>query len=65
MPDLIAELEARKTYLKVSEFARLVDVCSRVVYKLIEQHRLPALRIGTTVRICPRAAAQWLRERTA
>jgi excisionase family DNA binding protein len=63
--DLIAELDSRKSYLKVSEFARMLSVSARQVYKLVEQHRLPALKIGTTVRLCPRAAAAWLRERTA
>lgn len=64
MPDLIAELETRKTYLKVSEFAGILDVTPRLVYKAIDQHKLPALKVGTAVRICPRAAAQWMRERT-
>lgn len=63
--DLIAELETRKSYLKVSEFAKMLSFSVSQIYALIEQGRLPALRIGPTIRLCPRETAKWMRGRTA
>lgn len=62
--DLIAELESRKSYLKVSELARLLSFSPSQVYALIAQDRLPALRVGPSIRLCPRETAKWMRERT-
>jgi excisionase family DNA binding protein len=65
MSDLIAELETRKSFLKVKELATLLSLSTAQIYVMVDSARVPFIRIGSTVRFCPRTVASWLRERTA
>ena len=53
-----------RTTLSLSEFADMLGVSKRLVYKLIEQHDAPPLiRVGRRVLIRREAAERWLTER--
>ncbi len=52
--------------LSLSEFAQMVGVSKRLIYKLVEQGDAPPLiRIGRRVLIRREAAERWLAEREA
>lgn len=56
-------IAARKKALTVAELASLLNLGKRTVYDMIDSGRLPAIKIGSTVRLDPRTTAQWLRAR--
>jgi excisionase family DNA binding protein len=47
--------------MTAGEIAELLAVTTITVYKLAKAGRLPSFRIGTSVRLDPRAVAEWLR----
>ena len=49
--------------LTVPELARLLNIHKITLYRMAQSGRLPSFRVGAAVRINPRAAAAWLRER--
>ena len=62
--DVHAVLRGRRTAWRVPELARLLSLGRRTLYDLVESGQLPAIRIGTAVRISPADAAAWLAART-
>jgi excisionase family DNA binding protein len=46
--------------LTVSEAARVLGVHKLTLYRYIRQGRIPALRIGTCVRLNPKALAEYV-----
>jgi excisionase family DNA binding protein len=48
--------------LTAAELARLLNVNPITIYRLAQQGRIPAFRIGSAVRFDPRALASWLRK---
>jgi len=50
--------------LSVTEVARLLSLCRASVYRYIDAGIIPAIRIGTTLRVDPKALAHCLRRRT-
>jgi len=48
--------------LNAGELSRLLGVHKLTIYRLVQQGRIPAFRIGTAVRFDPRRIAAWLRE---
>jgi excisionase family DNA binding protein len=61
---LADEIELIECALSVTEVSRLLSLCRASVYRYIDAGIIPAIRIGTTLRIDPRALAQCLRRRT-
>jgi excisionase family DNA binding protein len=61
--DVIAELSSRRKALSVMEVATLLGVSKQAVYDQIKRGNLPALQLGTAIRLNPRDVADWLRER--
>lgn len=53
------EIDSTRMY-RVPAVARLLDVSPSTVYRAIESGALPALRIGSTVRVHGSALAAWL-----
>jgi excisionase family DNA binding protein len=62
--DVFEALSAHKGCLTVPELANMLGVSKNGLYEQVKAGTLPALRIGTTVRLNPRTIASWLRERT-
>ncbi len=61
---LADEIERIERALSVTEVARLLSLCRASVYRYIDAGIIPAIRIGTTLRVDPKALAQCLRRRT-
>ena len=53
-------LRKRRKALSVADAADLLSCSPKSVYALIKQKRLPALRIGASVRLDPFHLANWL-----
>ena len=60
---LADSIEERKSAITVSELAKIMQCSRGQVYKWIEQKRLPAIKIGTMVRLDPAEVADWIRGR--
>jgi len=60
---LAEQIERIERALSVREVARLLGLCRASVYRYIDTGIIPAIRIGTTLRIDPKALAQCLRQR--
>lgn len=60
--DLIAALCAVKRAITAPELGRLLCVSSRLIYRMVADGELPAIRVCGCIRFSPTAVAQWLRE---
>jgi len=47
--------------LTADELAKILAVSKITIFKQAKAGRIPSFRIGTCVRFCPAAVAQWLR----
>ncbi len=47
--------------LNARQLAALLAVSTIAIYKHAKAGRIPSFRIGTSVRFCPKAVANWLR----
>ena len=56
-------VEAFGTAITVAQLATILQCSKRQVYNLIEDKRLPALKIGTMIRLDPGTVAHWIRGR--
>src|SRR5437763_17194845 len=56
---LIQALESRREALTVQEVADLLGVSDKHIYEMIADGRLPAFRVGRSVRIDPPHIADW------
>jgi excisionase family DNA binding protein len=54
----------RKTAWTVEALAQLLSCSGKSLYKMIQSGKLPAYRIGSSIRIDPKAAAVWLKGRS-
>jgi excisionase family DNA binding protein len=61
MEDLPTIIERKRGAWTVPELAELLSLSKREVYAMVKAGRIPALRIGTSVRFCPGSTAAWLR----
>jgi excisionase family DNA binding protein len=59
--NLADEVEQHRGALTVPELARLLSLSEKLIYRLVRQGRLPAVRIGTSVRLDPAVTAAWIR----
>jgi excisionase family DNA binding protein len=60
LPD---EIESQKNAITVQWLATKLSVSPKTLYKMVKRGRIPAIRIGTSVRFNPKAVAEWLRRR--
>jgi excisionase family DNA binding protein len=58
--DVHAVLRQRRTAWRVPELARLLSLGPRTVYDAIDSGQLPAIKIGTALRISPADAVKWV-----
>lgn len=47
--------------LTARELSKILGVSPITLYKLAKARRIPSFRIGSAVRFCPKAVADWLR----
>jgi len=47
--------------LTASELSKILAVSPITLYKLAKAGRIPSFRIGSAVRFCPKAVADWMR----
>jgi excisionase family DNA binding protein len=57
--DVIEELSSHRKALTVMQVASTLGLSKQTVYQQIKSGKLPALQFGTTVRLNPRAVAEW------
>lgn len=62
--DIASQIEARRSTLTVDEFAELLNVSDKTIYKAIDRGSLPAFHIGGAIRLDPKMTADWLRRQT-
>ena len=60
---LIETIENYGRALTTEELASLTTISTKTLYRLVKQRRLPALRIGGSIRFEPKTTADWLRSR--
>lgn len=60
---LIEIIESNPNALTVEELATLVSQSPKTLYKAIDAGRLPAYRLGGSIRLDPHDVAEWLRNR--
>jgi len=58
---LADRIESFGRALTTTQLAALLAVSKIAIYKYARAGRLPCFRIGTSVRFCPKAVADWLR----
>lgn len=61
--DVIAQIEGWGRMMEVDELAELTSVSPKTIYRMIQRRKLPALRIGGSIRLNPKEVAEWLRSR--
>jgi excisionase family DNA binding protein len=59
---LLEHIEALKSALTVDQLAGLLGVSKKTVYKAIKTNSLPAIKVGSSIRLDPEATAKWLRD---
>jgi excisionase family DNA binding protein len=63
--NLASQIEKMGRALTADDLAELLSVSKVQVYKLASQGKIPAFRIGMSLRFDPHSVAAWLRERVA
>jgi excisionase family DNA binding protein len=58
---LIQILESRREALTAQEVAGLLGVSDKHIYEMVADGRLPAFRVGRSIRLDPQDVADWLR----
>jgi excisionase family DNA binding protein len=61
--DVFADLLSRRKALTVTEVSDLLSVSKQAVYEHVKRGSLPALQLGSTIRLNPRDVARWLASR--
>jgi excisionase family DNA binding protein len=61
---IIETIESMDTALTVEVLGRLLSASPKTLYKAVKSGRLPAYRIGGSIRLDPFEVAQWLRARS-
>jgi excisionase family DNA binding protein len=60
---IIETIENLGRALKVEELSAMTSISRKTLYRLISTRKLPAFRIGGSVRLDPTTTANWLRSR--
>ena len=61
--NLIETIENYGHALTAEELSTLTAISTKTLYRLVKQRKLPALRIGGSIRFEPKTTADWLRSR--
>jgi excisionase family DNA binding protein len=57
-------IQGRRKALKIDELADLLGVAPTTLYDMARDGWLPCMRIGSAIRLDPKAIADWLRARS-
>lgn len=60
---LVATVAAQREAWTVSTLAKLLSLSKGEIYEQVKSGKLPAFKIGTSIRLCPKLTSQWLRAR--
>lgn len=61
---LAERVESRRTAWTVEGLAEIMACSANTLYKQVKSGKLPAIRLGSLLRIDPKDAGQWIRSRT-
>lgn len=61
---IIEKIEQKKSALRVSEVAKMLDVTPQHIYSLASRGLIPYLRISGAIRLDPQEVALWLRSKS-
>jgi excisionase family DNA binding protein len=61
LADMVEDFE---TAITVQQLATILQCSRGQIYKLIDEKRLPALKVGTLVRLDPVQVADWIRSKS-
>jgi excisionase family DNA binding protein len=61
---IIEQIRDCRHALKVTQLAKMLGMSRQAIYDHIEHGTLPALRIGTSIRLDPKMVADWLEARS-
>jgi excisionase family DNA binding protein len=64
LTSIAEEIRATKGALTIPRLAQLLNMSPRSLYDHVDRGTLPAYRIGTSVRLDPKATADWLQARS-
>jgi excisionase family DNA binding protein len=57
-------IAAKRSAFSLKEFAEMLGISYRAAFEMTTDGRLPAMRIGSSIRLDPKTTADWLRQRT-
>ncbi len=60
---IIETIEKMKTLMTVETLGNLTSTSQKTLYKAVKSGRLPAYRVGGSIRLEPAEVAEWLRDR--
>jgi excisionase family DNA binding protein len=60
---LIEIIADRREAWTVPQLAKLLALSKGEIYEQVKAGKLPAFKIGTSIRLCPKLTAQWLHSR--
>lgn len=60
---LIEQIEQWQGAMTVEDLAAILNCSNKTLYKSIKKGKLPSIRIGSLIRLCPQTVAEWLRSR--
>jgi len=60
---LIEIIESKTNALTIGDLANLLNQSPKTLYKAVKSGRLPAYRVGGSIRLDPHDIAEWLRKR--
>ena len=58
------EIEQWQGAMTVEDLALILKCSKKTLYKRIKKGKLPTIKIGTLIRLCPQIVAAWLRSRS-
>jgi len=61
---IIDQIEQREGAMTVEELALILNCSNKTLYRTIKKGKLPSIRIGSLIRLCPQTVAEWLRSRS-
>jgi len=61
--DLVSIVESKRAGWTVEQFARLLEVSTKSIYKEVKRGTLVAYKVGSMLRLDPKATANWPRDR--
>lgn len=60
----LAEMvEGFDSAITAAQLAKILQCSRREIYKLVDQKRIPALKVGTMIRLDPGQVGEWLRSK--